>query len=102
VTCKTPKQVTLGSENNIPINTQFLKYIKPSKHFDYQTQLQEHIIGKQGTYIYPTTIQTQQNRICNFLINKEYTKHFIVRITIDSQINLPENHTSSEKFIYGQ
>jgi hypothetical protein len=25
--------------------------------------------------------------------------HFIVRITIDLEINLPENHKSSEKFI---
>jgi hypothetical protein len=25
--------VTLGSENIIPINKQFLKYIKPFKHF---------------------------------------------------------------------
>jgi hypothetical protein len=25
--------------------------------------------------------------------------HFIVKITIDSEINLPENHKSSEKFI---
>jgi hypothetical protein len=91
--------VTLGSENIFPINKQLLKYTKPFKHFDYQTQLQEHIIGKQGTYRYPTTIQTQQNWICNFLINREYTKHFIVKITTDSEINLPENHTSSEKFI---
>jgi hypothetical protein len=34
VTCKTLKQVTLGSENIIPINKQFLKCIKPFKHFD--------------------------------------------------------------------
>jgi hypothetical protein len=25
--------------------------------------------------------------------------HFIVKITIDTEINLPENHKSSEKFI---
>jgi hypothetical protein len=90
--------VTLASEHTIPINKKFLKYTKPFKHFDQRTKLQEHTIGKQGTYR-PTTIQTQQNWICNFLINREYTKHFIVKITTDSEINLPKNHASSEKFI---
>jgi hypothetical protein len=91
--------VTLALEHAIPINKQFQKHTKPFKHFDQQTKLQEHTIGKQGTYRYPTTIQTQQNWICNFLINREYTKHFMVEITTESDINLPENHTSSEKLI---